>query len=365
MSTENEKSLHIAESCAAALWFIAACLIVYILYLTRSILIPFVIAIFVWYLINAIARGLGKLSFRKKRLPGFLCFTIALLGLGCGMWVIFDLIGRNISQVIQAAPVYQQNFEKIVPKIVDLLNLEHAPTVRDLFQYIGLGKTMTFFAAMFTGFAGKTLVVMFYVGFLLYEQRFFKRKIMEILQSRKNEARLRHVLRNIDVKMQRYIGVKSFVSGIDSILTFTILSVFDVDFAGFWGLMAFFLHFIPYAGSFVAITLPSLIALIQYGDPTHAFAVLACLSISHAFIGHMLDPFLMGDNLNLSPIVIISSLAMWGMLWGIPGMFLAVPILVMIVITLSQFRLTRPVAVLFSKTGVIEYALPEPSSKKA
>lgn len=354
MSDVKQKTPMPEVASSLALGFIVLCLIIYILNVARAILIPFVIAVFVWYLINAIARSLGKVSFWDRKLPSFFCFLAAILSLAFGIWIIFELIGRNITQVMLAAPIYQQNFEKIVPKLVSLFNLEHTPTIRDLFQYIGLGATMTLLAKMFTGFAGKTLVVMFYVGFLLYEQRFFNRKLVGMIQNKKNEERVRMILRNIDAKVQRYIGVKSFVSAIDSGLTFAILTAFHVDFAGFWGLMAFFLHFIPYAGSFVAISLPSIIALIQYGDLSTSFMVLACLSTSHAFIGHILDPYLMGNNLNLSPIFIISSLAMWGMIWGIPGMFLAVPILAVLTIILSQFPSTHPVAILLSKTGVID-----------
>ncbi|HAJ89644.1 MAG TPA: AI-2E family transporter, partial [Rhodospirillaceae bacterium] len=167
------------------------------------------------------------------------------------------------------------------------------------------------------------------------------------------EDQVRVIIHKIDVRIQRYIGIKSLVSAIDSILTYFILSYFHVDFAEFWGLMAFFLHFIPYAGSFIALTLPSAIALIQFGDPAVFAMVLGCLCLSHAFLGHVLDPYLMGNNLNLSPIFIISSLAMWGMVWGIPGMFLAVPILAIITIILSQFPNTRPLAILMSKTGVL------------
>jgi predicted PurR-regulated permease PerM len=81
---------------------------------------------------------------------------------------------------------------------------------------------------------------------------------------------------------------------------------------------------------------------------------LVCLATSHAFLGHILDPYLMGNNLNLSPIFIITNLAMWGMLWGIPGMFLASPILAIVALALGQFERTRPLAILMSKTGVID-----------
>lgn len=359
MTENKEKNPIPFITSSFALGLIVLSLIVYVLHTAQAIMIPFVIAVFVWYLINAVARGLEKISFRGRHLTRMACFSLALFSLFLGMWFIFEIVSHNLSKVMQAAPVYQQNFEKLIPRVVDLFHLDYAPTVRDLLQYIDLGSTITVLAKMFTGFAGKTLVIMFYVGFLLYEQRFFRHKISEMIQDEKKEERVHEALRNIDTKIQGYIGVKSFVSAIDSVLTFTILSAFHVNFAGFWGLMAFFLHFIPYAGSFIALTLPTTIALIQYGDPTSAFAVLACLSVSHAFIGHILDPYLMGRSLNLSPIFIISSLAMWGMIWGVPGMFLSVPILTIIVIVLAQFPQTRPFAILISKTGVIENGLPK------
>ena len=82
--------------------------------------------------------------------------------------------------------------------------------------------------------------------------------------------------------------------------------------------------------------------------------------MSHAFLGHILDPYLMGNTLNLSPIFIISNLAMWGMIWGVPGMFLAIPILAIVALTLAQFERTRPLAVLVSKTGEIAPAVVSP-----
>lgn len=337
-----------------ALGFIVLCLVVYILYVAKAILMPFFVAVFVWYLINALARFFGKLQQGGKTLPRFLCFLLAILSLLGGVWLVFEVVGRNITAVMQAAPAYQQNFEKIVPKIVDMFHLEHKPTVRDLLTYIDLATVMTASAKLFTGLAGKTMVVTFYVGFLLYEQKFFRHKIRLMIEDDETEAHVLQIFKNIDIKIQKYIGVKSFVSAIDSMITFAILTFFDVDFAGFWGLLAFFLHFIPYAGSFLAISLPSIIALIQFGDISSCLFVLGSLGTSHAFLGHVLDPYLMGQNLNLSPIFIISSLAMWGMIWGVPGMFLSIPILAMLTIVLSQFPRTRPIAILMSKTGVIE-----------
>lgn len=336
-----------------ALGFLVLCLVVYILHVGAPIMIPFAIAVCVWYLINAMARGLSRISIEKMHLPRFFCFLFSILLLVAGIWFIFEIISDNVAKVAAAAPQYQKHLEQILPKVMALLHLEQEAVVRELMQYLNLGAMIAIFAKMLTGIAGKTLVVLFYTGFLLYEQRFFHRKITEMIENPKTEKHVLGILKNIDVKMQRYIGVKVFVSVLTGLATYLTLRFTQVDFNEFWGLMAFVLNFIPYVGSVVAILMPSLIALIQFGDPSVFLAVLFSLSVIQILLGSILDPRLLGDSLNISPIMIIFALAAWGMIWGIPGMFLSVPILVMIVIILSQLENTRPIAVLLTKTGDI------------
>ncbi len=338
---------------SVAIGFIAISLLIFVLHEARAIMIPFVIAVFVWYLINAIAKGIGYLTIGGHALPNFFRLALAIATLIGILFGIGTLISRNIADVVEAAPHYQENFQPIIQKVILWTNLDHEPTFEEIKSYLDVGKLITILAQSFTGIAGKTLVVLFYTGFLLYEQKYFNRKIINMISDQSTEDHVRTIIRKIDSRIQKYIGIKALVSLIDSSLTFLILSFFQVDFAEFWALMAFFLHFIPYAGSFIALSIPSLISLIQFGDPMTAAMVLGSLSLSHAFLGHVLDPYLMGNNLNLSPIFIISSLAMWGMVWGIPGMFLAVPILAIVTIILSQFPNTRPIAILMSKTGVL------------
>jgi predicted PurR-regulated permease PerM len=351
---------HSGKSSGFALWFIVVCLIVYILDIAGPIMIPFVIAVFFWYLINALARGFGRF-----KIPRVICFALAILFLAVGVWDIFELISSNISIVAKQAPVYQQHFMEILPKVVAWLNLEHQPTVQELTHYLDIGTLITAIVKTLSGLAGKIVVVMFYTGFLLYEQQFFDGKITGMIANKSTEKNVRNILHNIDIKVQRYIWVKTLVSALAGISTFILLKIWHVDFASFWGVIAFLLNFIPYIGSILNIALPSIIALVQFGDMQSFLVVLISLSALHVFIGHGLDPFLMGENLNLSPIFIISSLALWGMLWGASGMFLAIPILAMMVITLSQFPATRPFAVLLSKTGVVEQEETPAKRKKA
>lgn len=334
-----------------ALGFIGISLLVFVLHQGKPILMPFVIAVFLWYLINALARAIGYLKVGGYSLPRFYRFAAAILFFVILFGGIGTLVSQNIVHVMRAAPDYQRNLEPILTKMVGWFHLDHEPTLSDISQYLDFNWIVTSLAGIFTGLAGKTLVVVIYTGFLLYEQKFFNHKIINMIEDPKTEEDIRAIIHKIDMRIQRYIGIKSLNSALDSILTYIILRAVGLDYAEFWGVLAFFLHFIPYAGSMIAITVPSLIALIQFGDPTYFVIVGVCIGLTHAFIGHFLEPFMMGTNLNLSPIFIISSLAMWGLIWGIPGMFLAVPILAILVISLSQFPRTRPWAILMSKTG--------------
>ncbi len=94
-------------------------------------------------------------------------------------------------------------------------------------------------------------------------------------------------------------------------------------------------------------------ALVQFGDFGSALALLAALAVVQFVIGNFIDPYVMGNSLNLSPVAILASLTVWSGLWGIAGAFLAVPVTAIMVIVLSEFAGTRPVAVLLSRTGEV------------
>lgn len=337
-----------------ALGFIVVCLVVYLLHISATIMIPFVIALCLWYLINAMARGLSRFKLGGIKLPRFWCFFFAIAVLAAAMWFVLSLINHNIRLVMEAAPGYQQNLRAAMTEILQFFHLEQEVLIGELQQYLNLTGIVATLAATFTGIAGKTLVVMFYTGFLLYEQRFFDRKIINMIEDKDTENNVRAILKRIDINIQRYIGVKVAISALTGICTYLVLWFYNVDFNQFWGLMAFVLNFIPYIGSLLAIALPSIIALIQFNDLTTFFIIGSLLGVIQITLGSIIDPRMLGDSLNISPIMIIFSLAAWGMIWGIPGMFLSIPILAMVVITLGQFPKTRPIAILLSKTGHVD-----------
>ncbi|GEM_PF-3756360 len=117
-------------------------------------------------------------------------------------------------------------------------------------------------------------------------------------------------------------------------------------------LLIFLLNFIPTIGSIVATLFPSLMALAQSSDGFGLFfAVLLGITSLQILIGNIIEPRITGRSLNLSPVVILFNLALWGSIWGVPGMFMCVPLLIITTIVLAHFPRTRPIAILLSSDG--------------
>lgn len=326
----------------------------YILSIGSSVIVPFVVAIGIWYLINALAKMFHDLSIFSFKIPKSWCLGLSLTTTVLIIWSIINLISYNISLVLGSADIYQKNFELFLPKIMKFFRLEDSAISSDLASYLNLNDIITFLAKNLTGLAGKAVVVLFYTFFLLFEQKYFNNKLLKVTRTPEMYEKSLKVIGNINKKIQKYLLVKFVISLITGVLTYLVLSYYGLDFSIFWGLLAFVLNFIPYIGSIVAVSLPAMISLVQFGDFSTFTIIVSLLTLIQITLGNILDPRLLGDSLNLSPVAILISLAVWGSIWGVAGMFLAVPILLSLAILFAQFQSTKVFAVILSKNGEID-----------
>jgi AI-2 transport protein TqsA len=153
----------------------------------------------------------------------------------------------------------------------------------------------------------------------------------------------------IDARIKRYLVTKGVLSAATGVLVGSALSLLGIDLALVFGLFAFLLNFIPSIGSIIATFLP-LPVVIASPDISMAAAVLAIAipAVIQFTIGNIIEPKIMGESLDLHPVAILLNLITWGMLWGIVGMLLATPILVVMRILFEKFEGTRPLAALLA-----------------
>jgi AI-2 transport protein TqsA len=154
--------------------------------------------------------------------------------------------------------------------------------------------------------------------------------------------------------IRRYIWIKTLISLLTGALSYAVLRGLGVDFAETWALLIFFLNYIPNIGSVVGVIFPTLLALVQFDTLVPFFSIAIGLTAIQLIIGNVVDPMLTGRSLNMSSFAIVLLLAFWGTIWGVVGMFLCVPIMMLMMIVCANVPSWRWVAVLLSKDGRIE-----------
>jgi predicted PurR-regulated permease PerM len=337
----------------AAMAMIIVFLSFYLLYLGQTLLLPLVIAGAIAYLISILAHAITTPTYKgfsvPKPLAMFLAIAIILLSLS----YLIQLIMVNIQSVIKVAPEYQQNLEALFFKTYSLFLEGEVPKVREFLNQLDFGAYLQSFGATVRALISSMGIITVYLIFLLLEQRTFGGKIKAIIRDPKRQEDTFELIDKMRSDIRSYVGIKVLTSAATGLISYAVLKVVGVDFASFWAVLIFLLNFIPTIGSIIATLFPSLLTLVQFPTLGPFIVTISVLTAVQFCIGSLIEPRLMGNRLNLSPIVILLSLGLWGSVWGIPGMFLCVPITVSIMIICSYFPATRPLAILLSGNGKV------------
>ncbi len=327
----------------------AVVLVIYLLIVGEALLLPLVIAIALWYLINTLAAAFSRIQIGQFQFPKFSCLLASLFTFIFLIWSLINFLSGRADDVMQVIPVYQEN---LTERLQDLpLVVVSAFQDQLITDWIDLPAYATSVAASFAGILASGGLIMIYILFLFLEQGNFDQKITALFSSSGSETDVRKIISRVRNDIQKYISIKMFTSSMTGILSYIFLRIVEVDFAGVWGLLIFLLNFIPTVGSIIATIFPAMIALAQSDGYTLFILVLAGIGALQVCIGNILEPRLMGNSFNLSPIVILLNLGLWQYIWGIPGMFLCVPFLIILTIILSHFPKTRPIAIILSSDG--------------
>ena len=197
-------------------------------------------------------------------------------------------------------------------------------------------------------FAGNFSLVLIYLIFIVIEEKFFRIKLNLVLNNEKKKK----IFTKINNDIYNYFRIKTFTSLLTALFTFTILFFLGNELSITFSIFAFFLNFIPYIGSLLAVLLPSIFATIQFMDFFIPMLTFILLLTSQILLGNFLETKLMGKTLNISPIVLIIFLSLMGKLWGLVGMFLSVPLLVILIIILNNFKDTKKIAIFLTEKGI-------------
>lgn len=350
MAAEQQTSLAF-DAKKLATWCIILAVSLTFLVVGRVFLIPLTIAILLWSLLDALRGVFLRLAPESHPMPNWVAMTLSISTVVLGNGIVYAILVGQVDALVAAAPVYQANFEALTSRVAGFLGLESLPTVESLLDRLDLGEMFAWIGASAGSLLSSLILIAIYVGFLLAEQHRIPDKLARLQKDEAKAEQMRTLAAEISSSVQTYVRIKTLVSILTGAASYVILVLVGVDFAAIWALVIFFLNFIPSVGSILGVAFPALLTIVQF-DTLVPFVIVAVgLGLTQFVIGNILEPAITGRTLNMSPFMVIISLTFWGALWGVPGMFLSVPMMVVTGIVCSYFPGLRWISVVLSADG--------------
>ncbi|UTJ05497.1 AI-2E family transporter [Arcobacter roscoffensis] len=339
---------------ASAFYFLAFMfLVVYTLSTLNNILTPLAIAILIWFLINALANQIKRLPYFDSNIGNMIAIPLSLVVIVYLMFEIGSFIASNMVELSGTISQLDSKFTSIIEKLSSMAGFDVSQKFEKLFEQFSLASLINKVISAFSSIVSNIMQILLYVLFLLIDQRFFNAKINALFKNYDTRAKAKEVLESVSKTIRMYLSITTIISLFTGILTYFICEFFSLQGAVLWGFLAFILNFIPTIGSIIAVVIPTLFSLVQFNELSPVLFLLASLAVVQFTVGNIIYPRLMGNKLNISQFVVILSLVLWGAMWGTVGMFLSVPLMMILLIILSQFENTKGLAILISGDGKI------------
>ncbi|MCX6565081.1 MAG: AI-2E family transporter [Candidatus Aminicenantes bacterium] len=332
-----------------AAWIVAAAVIGVVFKSTKAVLFPLFLALFIYFILAPVQDLLMKIKLsRNLSLVLIILITFVILYL---MALLFYSSGKSFAADL---PDYGNKLKEIVDKLKNSVELPGGGTFdplawADSLDITKIGTFVLNSLGTFVSFLSTIFLVLIFLIFMLAGRGKLNDKIRRFSPNSRHSARIIEVVEHIDRQVQKYLALKTVISLASGLIAMAIIMAFGVRYAILWGFITFILNYIPNIGSFIAKILPFGFAILQLGRFWPAVWMLAILIVTDAITGMIIEPRIMGKGLGLSPLAILIALFFWGWLWGIPGMILAVPIMVVMKIIASNFPSMRWLEGLLSK----------------
>ena len=330
-------------------------LVIFGLIYFENIIKPFVVAVLLWFMIDQLKEALGKIQIKGKSLPAGIRSMLAFLFVVIISYLATDILISNLEEMAVLMPEAMSNLNKYMQEASSFLrDPKYAGYLQKSFNSIDFPAIAGAILNSFSGIFTNLVVILVYVIFFLMEDTNRRNKIQKLFPDKgRKYNKIKHSLIKIADAVRAYIWQKTLISLITAALSFLILKVMGIDYAFMWSFLVFALNFIPYIGPLFSSLFPAIFAFLMSGDMTQFIYVFLAMEIVQIILGNFVEPKMLSKGTNLGPVWVLVALAFWGMIWGIAGMILAVPVTAVMVIVLSQIASTRHIATVLSEKGEI------------
>lgn len=347
LNSLSEKYLRIITITLSLLLIIV---LVFLLKELEAIILPFFIAIIITFLFEPFYNWM-----RKKKLPTVVSIIVVLITILVISNIASVVVYTGINSFTASMPEYQQRFDNLYNSAISFLEIEpedeeklkESLQLKNLLADASFTSIITNIFTSVLNLFSNFILILLYVAFMLSEISSMKARMKKAF-SADNSKRFTKSLSDIFSEVRRYLVGKTVLALIQAIVLGIIMWLFGVDFFLIWAFLFFITDYIPNIGSFIATIFTAISVFLQYDNLVTPIVLITILVLIQNLKGNVVEPKVLGDKLDLSPILILLSLLFWGYIWGIPGMVLSVPIMSMLKIVLMNFEQTKSIGILMS-----------------
>lgn len=333
------------------LGIIAGLLVLYALYFSRTVVIPLVLACMFNLVLTPVVLALARM-----RIP-------APVGAGLVVFFVLLVLGIGVTTLAQPASEWLRRLPFVIDQLSDRLDFVQAPAKQlkeaeealtnlgqeapdDATQVVVMPRATTLREMLFnetSRFAIGSVTTLVLLYFMLAMGDRFLRRVVAALPDFGTKKQVVEITHQLQSDMSHYLLTVSVINVVFGAVVGTAMFAAGLPNALLWGVMAGILNYIPFLGHTVSAIIIAVVALLSFPDlgtaliPPGLFIVIAALE------GNVITPMILARRLTLNPVAVVAALLIWGWMWGIVGLLLAVPLLVVAKIACDKIKPLHPV----------------------
>ena len=367
-----ELSVHLpVDARGAALGILATVALIFFLDWAQPFLITLLLGIFFAYTLNPLVEALEKIKIPRVVGASLVMFAV-LLSIVFGAYALRGQVQGIIDKLPEAASKVSSGLEKMrsssrsnmksvqaaantiekATKDADLASLSKQRTTHividepafKLSNFIWVG------SRGLLAVVGQVMMVLFMIFFFLLGGDMFKRKLVRLTGPTLSKRKITvHILDDINDSIQKYMFMLLVTNILIGLLTWVALHWIGLENAGAWAVAAALLHVIPYAGPAVTAVLLAMAAFMQFGTVSEGLLTAGASLLIATLVGTFIATWMTGKFAKMNTAAVFVSLLFWAWLWGIWGMLLGIPIIVIVKVISQHVEQLHPLAELLGE----------------
>lgn len=314
--------------------------ILFLLHLLKPILLPLFLAFFVAAIFQPII-----LTLKRIKIPSFISITLIVIFIFLLFFGIFLVVQSTFSDIIAESDYLSRRITERINDIFAWANstfgskLSFNRLYKQLITQMDtawISQRVSELFSLLSNFTGSVVMFFLYLSILLSGMSNY-RKFFEYVEDFNPNGKILKSYEKIQKVITSYMAIKTVLNILMALITYILCISFGVKFALFWSFITFIASYIPTIGSIISTAFPALMAAIQFDEFNMVLFFLLILIGAHFVMGNIVEPIIMGTNLSINTLTVIFGLVFWGFIWGVSGMMLSVPLLVVFKLVFEQF----------------------------